>query len=113
MAPDFVAARLHRRAGPLAIHRREKAAGQEGGQRESGECMKPVDYAAFVEKTKQFTGKPDDEQRSIALYGLVSEIGSLVAAVKKKILSEGGEGPHWDQPNDEITEELGDSFWYC
>jgi len=75
--------------------------------------MKPVDYAAFVEKTKQFAAKPVDEQRSIALYGLVSEIGSLVAAVKKKILSEGGEGPRWDQPNDEIKEELGDSFWYC
>ena len=75
--------------------------------------MRPVDYAAFVEKTKQFAGKATDEQRSIALYGLVSEIGSLVAAVKKKILSEGGEGPHWDQPNDEIKEELGDSLWYC
>ena len=70
--------------------------------------MRPVDYAAFVEKTKQFAGKSADEQRSIALYGLVSEIGSLVAAVKKKILSEGGEGPLWDQPNDEIKEELGE-----
>jgi hypothetical protein len=75
--------------------------------------MRPVDYAAFVEKTKQFASKPADEQRSIALYGLVSEIGSLVAAVKKKLLSEGGEGPRWDQPNDEIKEELGDSLWYC
>ena len=75
--------------------------------------MRPVDYAGFVEKTKQYAQKPVEEQRSIALYGLVSEIGSLVAAVKKKILSEGGEGPHWDQPNDEIKEELGDSFWYC
>ena len=75
--------------------------------------MKPLDYATFVEKTKQFAGKPTNEQRSIALYGLVSEIGSLVAAVKKKILSEGGEGPHWDQPNDEIKEELGNSLWYC
>jgi NTP pyrophosphatase (non-canonical NTP hydrolase) len=75
--------------------------------------MKPFDYAAFVEKTKQFASKPSDEQRSIALYGLVSEIGSLVAAVKKKLLSEGGEGPRWDQPNDEIKEELGDSLWYC
>ena len=37
-------------------------------------------HAAFVEKTKQFAGKPVDEQQSIALYGLVSEIGSLVAA---------------------------------
>jgi NTP pyrophosphatase (non-canonical NTP hydrolase) len=97
----------------LAIHRREKAPRKESHQRESGKRMRPVDYAAFVEKTKQFAGKPADEQRSIALYGLVSEIGSLVAAVKKKILSEGGEGPQWDQPNDEIKEELGDSFWYC
>ena len=75
--------------------------------------MRPIDYAAFVEQTKQFASKPHDEQRSIALYGLVSEIGSLVAAVKKKLLSEGGDGPRWDQPNDEIGEELGDSLWYC
>jgi NTP pyrophosphatase (non-canonical NTP hydrolase)/phosphopantetheinyl transferase (holo-ACP synthase) len=97
----------------LAVYRREKAPRKESHQREGGKGMRPVDYAAFVEKTKQFVGKPTNEQRSIALYGLVSEIGSLVAAVKKRILSEAGEGPHWDQPNDEIKEELGDSFWYC
>jgi NTP pyrophosphatase (non-canonical NTP hydrolase) len=44
---------------------------------------------------------------------LPSEIGSVVAAVKKKILSEGGEDARWDQPNDEIKEELGDALWYC
>ena len=60
----------------------------------------------------QFADKPKDVQRAIALYGLVGEIGSLVAAVKKKLLAEGGE-TNWNQPNDEITEELGDALWYC
>ncbi|MGY3645798.1 hypothetical protein ACVWW2_001089 [Bradyrhizobium sp. LM4.3] len=32
--------------------------------------------------------------------------------MKKKLLSEGGEAS-WDQPNDEIKEELGDALWYC
>ena len=75
--------------------------------------MRPIDFDGFVRTTSQFGTKPKDEQRSIALYGLVGEIGSLVAAVKKKILSEGGEDPRWDQPNDEIKEELGDALWYC
>lgn len=75
--------------------------------------MKVIEYDAFVSTTSQFSEKPRDEQRAIALYGLVSEIGSVVAAVKKKILSEGGEDSRWDQPNDEIKEELGDALWYC
>jgi NTP pyrophosphatase (non-canonical NTP hydrolase) len=75
--------------------------------------MRVREYDAFVRKTSQFSSKPRDEQRSIALYGLVGEIGSLVAAVKKKILAEGGEETGWDHPNDEIIEELGDTLWYC
>jgi NTP pyrophosphatase (non-canonical NTP hydrolase) len=74
--------------------------------------MKVVEYDDFVRRTNQFADKPKDVQRAIALYGLVGEIGSLVAAVKKKILAEGGE-TNWNQPNDEITEELGDALWYC
>lgn len=74
--------------------------------------MKVTDYDSFVRRTTQFSQKPPDERRAIAFYGLVSEIGSLVAAVKKKLLSEGGEA-NWDQPNDEIKEELGDALWYC
>lgn len=74
--------------------------------------MKVTEYDAFVGRTIQFANKSKAEQRSIALYGLVGEIGSLVAAVKKKILAEGGE-TSWDQPNDEIKEELGDALWYC
>jgi hypothetical protein len=48
--------------------------------------VKTVDYAAFVRKTSQFAHKPKSEQRSIAIYGVVGEIGSLLAAVKKKYL---------------------------
>jgi NTP pyrophosphatase (non-canonical NTP hydrolase) len=75
--------------------------------------MRPSEYDDFVRKTSQFSSKPKGEQRSIALYGLVGEIGSLVAAVKKTILAEGGQEANWDHPNDEIIEELGDALWYC
>lgn len=75
--------------------------------------MNVEDYDNFVRTTTQFARKPKEEMRSIALYGLVGEIGSLVAAIKKKILAEGGEEARWDQPNDEIKEELGDALWYC
>lgn len=74
--------------------------------------MKAADYHKFVRSTEQYTTKPRKERRAIALYGLVGEIGSLVSAVKKKILAEGGE-TGWDQPNEEIKEEIGDVLWYC
>lgn len=74
--------------------------------------MQVAEYDAFVRQTNQFADKPKPEQRGIALYGLVGEIGSLVGAIKKKILAEDGETV-WDQPNEEIQEELGDAIWYC
>lgn len=74
--------------------------------------MKAADYNNFVRRTDQYATKPRAERHAIALYGLVGEIGSLVSAVKKKILAEGGE-VGWDQPNEEIKEEIGDVLWYC
>jgi NTP pyrophosphatase (non-canonical NTP hydrolase) len=74
--------------------------------------MKAVEYDKFVRSTDQYATKPPEERHAIALYGLVGEIGSLVSAVKKKILAEGGEAG-WDQPNEEIKEEIGDVLWYC
>jgi NTP pyrophosphatase (non-canonical NTP hydrolase) len=71
-----------------------------------------AEYDTFVRQTNQFSDKIKDEQRGIALYGLVGEIGSLVGAIKKKILAEDGQ-TEWDQPNEEIQEELGDALWYC
>ncbi|HLZ00961.1 MAG TPA: MazG nucleotide pyrophosphohydrolase domain-containing protein [Bradyrhizobium sp.] len=73
--------------------------------------MKVKDYNAFVKGTDQYASKPPTERYAIALYGLVGEIGSMVSAIKKKLLGEGGETT-WDQANDEIKEELGDVLWY-
>lgn len=74
--------------------------------------MKSSDYDAFVRRTDQSVKKQPAERRAIAMYGLIGEIGSLVSAVKKKILAEGGESA-WDEPSEEIKEELGDVLWYC
>ncbi|MFN4281420.1 MAG: MazG nucleotide pyrophosphohydrolase domain-containing protein [Alphaproteobacteria bacterium] len=74
--------------------------------------MRPIDYDQFVRKTDQYSLKAPKERHAIALYGLVGEIGSLISAIKKKILAEGGEAD-WDQPNKEIKEEIGDVLWYC
>lgn len=74
--------------------------------------MKAAEYDEFVRGTDQYAAKPQKERHEVALYGLVGEIGSLVSAVKKKILAEGGKAD-WDQPNEEIKEEIGDVIWYC
>lgn len=74
--------------------------------------MNVSEYDALVHRTDQSKGRTVAERRGIALYGLVGEIGSLVSAIKKKLLAEGGEAA-WDQPNEEIKEELGDVLWYC
>jgi NTP pyrophosphatase (non-canonical NTP hydrolase) len=74
--------------------------------------MNATEYHRFVLRTDQYTTKSRDERHTIALYGLVGEIGSLLSGVKKKILAEGGE-LSWDQPNEEIKEEIGDVLWYC
>lgn len=73
--------------------------------------MKQDEYDAFVRRTDQYAKRSPKERHAVALYGLVGEIGSLVSAVKKKILAEGGES-EWDQPNEEIKEEIGDVLWY-
>jgi NTP pyrophosphatase (non-canonical NTP hydrolase) len=73
--------------------------------------MLVADYDAFVRATDQSAGRPQHERLDIASYGLASEVGSVVAAIKKRLLGEGGE----DRPlaaNVEIAEELGDVVWY-
>jgi MazG nucleotide pyrophosphohydrolase domain. len=70
------------------------------------------DYDKFVHDTDQTKGQPIKRRRDIAIYGLASEVGSVAAAIKKRLLGEGG-AEKWDIPNTEITEELGDVVWYC
>lgn len=68
------------------------------------------DYCDFVGRTDWTRDHDFTERLSIAEYGIASETGSLVSAVKKKLLS----STHgWDQPNDEVLEELGDVLWYA
>ena len=74
--------------------------------------MLVTEYNEFVLRTDQFKRRSKEERRSIALYGLVGEIGSLLSAVKKKLLAEGG-AQSWDKCNEEIAEEIGDVVWYC
>lgn len=67
-------------------------------------------YSEFVSSTDLSRDRPE-ARFHIAVYGLVGEVGSLVAAIKKRLLAAGRR--NWSVPNDEIIEELGDSLWYC
>jgi NTP pyrophosphatase (non-canonical NTP hydrolase) len=71
--------------------------------------LRVAEYVAFVGRTDLSDGWA--RRFDVALYGLVGEIGSVAAAVKKRLLVEGRSD--WNIPNDEIIEELGDSLWYC
>lgn len=70
------------------------------------------DFDAFVQASDQSVGRSEQDRMDIAIYGIASEIGSVIAAVKKRLLAEGGE-EIWNEPNEEIVEELGDVIWYC
>lgn len=70
------------------------------------------EYAAFVSRTDQFKGLDKDERKRIAIYGLSSEIGSIVSAVKKQRLKEGG-ALSSRLAKDELRDEIGDVIWYC
>ena len=69
-------------------------------------------YAAFVARTDQFKHLSREERRDLAIFGLVSEIGSLVSAIKKERLQEGG-ALSSNVARAELKEELGDVIWYC
>ena len=74
--------------------------------------MLVANYDRFVIDSDQSVEKPADQRVEIAIYGLGAEIGSVVSAVKKRLLGESG-SEDWNAPNDEIVEELGDVMWYC
>lgn len=68
------------------------------------------EYAARADAFDQSKNRGPEERRDIALYGLAGEVGSLAAAVKKKLLAAGRRS--WNVPDRHIEEELGDSLWY-
>lgn len=74
--------------------------------------MLVAEYDDFVQRSDQSKERSSEDRLDIAIYGLAAELGSLVSALKKRLLAESGK-ERWNQPNEEIKEELGDVLWYC
>ena len=66
--------------------------------------MNDHEYALFVEDTDKA------KDADVALYGIAGELGSVVSAIKRRLISR--DPTKWNVPNDEIIEELGDLMWY-
>ncbi|MXY06937.1 MAG: hypothetical protein F4Y55_14020 [Gammaproteobacteria bacterium] len=67
--------------------------------------MNERDYSDFVGRTDKANNL------DVALYGIAGEVGSVVSAVKRRLI--GNDETNWNVPNKEIIEELGDLLWYC
>lgn len=75
-------------------------------------------YAKSVAETDQFSAfrssqsPAEADPREIAIFGLASELGSVISAIKKHWLQEGGvlSSP---LAKAELEEELGDAMWYA
>lgn len=76
--------------------------------------MKILDLYAFVKDTDTSTGKSNEERERVAVLGLVSEIGSVLSALKKDILSKNTDEdiPEKYLVAGELKEEIGDAIWY-
>lgn len=70
------------------------------------------EYDEFVRRSDYSRDRSLEERRSIAIYGISAEIGSVISAIKKKLLNVDSNDT-WNLPNPEIVEELGDVVWYC
>lgn len=73
--------------------------------------MLVTDFQEFVKKSDQTKELSAETRLQIALKGLASEIGSVVSAVKKETLKEGG-ALSSPLAKEELKEELGDVLWY-
>ena len=72
--------------------------------------MRLNEYEKFVRQSDWTSDKSLDDRIRIARYGLAAEVGSLAATLKRKVIHHSDES--WNQPNEEIVEELGDCLWY-
>ena len=70
------------------------------------------EFDRFVQRTDQSYDLPHQERLDIAMYGVAAEIGSVISAVKKRLLARAGIAA-WNVPDAEVIEELGDVIWYC
>lgn len=74
--------------------------------------MNASEYSDFVRRSDWTNDRRAVVRNRILRYGLVGEIGSVVAAVKKRLLVLEGVERRF-RPDDGIEEELGDLLWYC
>ena len=74
--------------------------------------MNASEYTSFVQRSDWTDDRRAVVRNRILRYGLVGEIGSVVAAVKKRLLVLEGVERRF-RPDDGIGEELGDLLWYC
>src|SRR3546814_843565 len=68
----------------------------------------------FVARTDVSAGMPDERRERIATLGIVGEIGSVLAALKKAMLAP----PEQDAATrilvrGELREQIGDAIWYA
>lgn len=77
-----------------------------------GARMLVSEFDRFVQRTDQTYDLPHQERLDIAMYGVAAEIGSVISAVKKRLLARAGISA-WNVPDAEVAEELGDVIWYC
>lgn len=68
-------------------------------------------YADFVARSDGTAERRAVMRNRILRYGLLGEIGSVVAAIKKRLLVQEGVERRF-RPDDGIGEELGDLLWY-
>jgi len=74
--------------------------------------MKVTEYDVQVAQSDQYSEYTERERLEIAIYGIVSEIGSLIAVLKKERLGEFGTGSG-RRAKAAVSEEIGDIIWYC
>ncbi len=70
------------------------------------------DFEAYVTESDQYRLLSREERLEIGIQGLASEIGSVVSAIKKESLHEGG-ALSSNVAKAELKEELGDVLWYA
>lgn len=76
--------------------------------------MRVKDLYDFVTRTDVSAGMPNDQRTKIATLGIVGEIGSVLAALKKHMLVATGEGgAERILARGELREQIGDAIWYA
>src|SRR5260221_14710230 len=76
--------------------------------------MKVRELYAFVERTDESNALPTEQHEKIATLGLVSEIGSVLAALKKDMLAPPGRDvAERILVRGELREQIGDTIWYA